>query len=72
MAQWVVSLQRGGHDIVGVDFSLPALVSAKHAFPDIELLQCDVRRLPFPDGRFGVYMSLGVVEHFEDGPDEVL
>jgi len=72
LAQWVVFLQRGGHDIVGVDFSLPALVSAKHAFPDIELLQCDVRRLPFPDGRFGIYMSLGVVEHFEGGPDKVL
>jgi len=50
----------------------PALVSAKSVFPEIKLLQCDVRSLPFPSDTFGVYMSLGVLEHFEDGPEEML
>jgi SAM-dependent methyltransferase len=34
--------------------------------------QGDIRNLRFADGTFDVYVSLGVIEHFEEGPEECL
>jgi SAM-dependent methyltransferase len=44
------------------------LRGCRQRHPDLALVTADVGRLPFPDGTFDAIVSLGVVEHFEDGP----
>jgi SAM-dependent methyltransferase len=40
--------------------------------PEVQPTLGDVRNLPFKDERFDGYWSLGVIEHFYDGYDEIL
>jgi SAM-dependent methyltransferase len=55
-----------------VDNYLPALQALKQRAPESAAVAADVRHLPFPDGFADVCISLGVVEHFPGGPQEVL
>jgi SAM-dependent methyltransferase len=59
-------------DVCGIDFASVALAAAKRHRPDLDLAVADVRRAPFADGRFDVVVSLGVIEHFVDGPTAVM
>lgn len=72
LGRWVKWLNDHGHDACGVDVSADALRIAKHHLPDLELAVADVRALPFPDGCFDAVLSMGVLEHFEEGPQEGL
>ena len=48
-----------GFRVTGVDISAEAIRRAAARYPDIELLQADVRRLPFDSGRFDVLLDRG-------------
>jgi ubiquinone/menaquinone biosynthesis C-methylase UbiE len=54
----------------GVDFSTDALEHARRLFQarhvPAELIQADIRTMPFPDNYFDKVVSLGVIEHLED------
>lgn len=65
-------LKEAGARVVGVDFAAGALAESRRRRPDLPVLAGDVTRLPFPDGAFDRVVSLGVVEHFEEGPVAVL
>lgn len=71
-ARVVAYLADRGLEVVGVDFALGALDNARRNRPDLRLAAGDVRRLPFSSGIFQCVISLGVVEHFEEGPRDVL
>jgi SAM-dependent methyltransferase len=68
---WVLYLQQQGFaNVVGVDNYAPALreLEARGG----RAIEGDVRSLPFGDGSVDVCISLGVVEHFPDGPSACL
>jgi SAM-dependent methyltransferase len=71
-ADKVHSLQRAGFKATGVDFAADAVRQARIDYPDIDVRQGDVRALEFPDGSFDGYWSIGVIEHFWDGYQQIV
>jgi GT2 family glycosyltransferase/SAM-dependent methyltransferase len=69
---WVAHLQQSQHRVLGVDNYVPALQELKRHFPQAIAVAADVRRMPFPDNFADACISLGVVEHFPAGPQQVL
>ncbi|HKW25064.1 MAG TPA: glycosyltransferase, partial [Terriglobales bacterium] len=70
---WVAYLQEDSRSrVIGVDNYLPALQELKRQVPQSAAVAGDVRHMPFPDGFADVCISLGVVEHFPGGPQQVL
>ena len=58
--------------VVGIDLTARALISANRQWPDLPLARADIRAMPFKDGSFDCVISLGVVEHLEEGPTDAL
>ena len=70
---WVAYLQEDSRSrVIGVDNYLPALQELKRRAPESAAIAADVRHMPFPNGFADVCISLGVVEHFPGGPQQVL
>ena len=66
-----------GFDIIGVDNAEPCLASCKgwamdHGYDPNLVEYADVQNLPYPDNHFSGYVSLGVIEHFREGPQRAL
>ncbi len=72
MAQYVYLVSQMAKRIIGVDVTEQAISKAKSAHPKLLLSLQDVRYLALADQTVELMISLGVVEHFEQGPDEVL
>ena len=70
--QWVIALHQLGFNIKGVDIAKNTLKRIKKFYPSADVRIADVESLPFKDGSFDVYLSFGVIEHFEKGPRKVL
>ena len=70
--QIVYGLKSWGYDAYGVDFAKETIKKIKEYFPDLKVSVQDVRKLDFPDNFFDGYWSLGVIEHFWEGYDEIL
>ncbi|MFN2386432.1 MAG: class I SAM-dependent methyltransferase [Thermoanaerobaculia bacterium] len=71
-AHFVAALRARGYDAFGVDFEPEVVRWVKETIPDLDVRLGDVRSLDIPTGSLGGYISLGVVEHFEGGPEEAL
>jgi SAM-dependent methyltransferase len=65
---WCEWLERRGHQVIGVEYDERVIRRAKGFNPDAPVQLGNVLELPYPDGSFDAYVSLGVVEHFRDGP----
>ena len=76
LGRYVFLLEQLGIQMHGLDFHVPTLRNIQRwAWPQgfcSELLGGDVTHLPYANGSLSGYISLGVVEHFSDGPDAVL
>lgn len=72
LGAWVVYLSDRGYDISGVDHDEKVIERLKGWRPSLKVASGDIRRLPYDDGHFGALISLGVVEHFEEGCDEAM
>lgn len=70
--QNVWSLHQAGYDAYGVDFAPKTIAYIRECAPELKVHNADVRRLPFPDGYFDGYWSLGVIEHFYEGYGAIL
>jgi SAM-dependent methyltransferase len=72
----VFYLRRMGIDIDGLDFSKEVIerlkVDKKNIDPNSNFISGDVESLPFADDSLSGYLSLGVVEHFQEGPQLAL
>src|SRR3989344_4724976 len=66
--KWVIYLGKKGYQIIGVDNNLLGLKKLKEYYPAAKARYGDVRKMPFSKNSVDVYISLGVVEHFESGP----
>jgi len=71
-AQFVVSLRARGYDCLGLDNAVETVEGVRRLFPELPLVCGDVCHLPYEDRSFAAYLSLGVVEHFVEGPDLAL
>ena len=76
LGRYVFYLRRLGIEAVGLDFVPGALVSLERWRQtnglEGEFLAGNVTDLPFEDASLAGYISLGVVEHFKEGPGEAL
>ena len=72
LCRYVVALRAEGYDVVGVDFVHEALRRAAAASPDLPLVTGDGLALPFASNSFDAVVSVGVIEHFMEGPAALL
>lgn len=70
--KWVIYLKRRGYDIVGIDNSELAVAKLKDFDEALQVELGDVLDIHYPDSSLGAYISMGVVEHFEEGPTSAL
>lgn len=68
LAPYLIRLRQLGYDVEGIDYNEAPLVKARTFDSGLPLKQGDVNHIPYPDNTFGGYISLGVIEHFTEGP----
>jgi len=64
----VIYLKRLGYDIVGIDNNELAISKLKEYDSSLQVELGDILNIHYPDNSFDAYISMGVVEHFEEGP----
>ena len=69
---YVVALKERGYDVEGVDYAEETVSGLKELFPDLDFKAGDVTDLKVPEGYYSGYISLGVIEHREAGPEPFL
>jgi SAM-dependent methyltransferase len=69
---WVRRLEDWGFHCLGLDYAVATLQRSKALVPELPLLGGDVLQLPLADNSLAAYVSLGVLEHFEEGPQPAL
>ncbi|MEO0248228.1 MAG: methyltransferase domain-containing protein, partial [candidate division WOR-3 bacterium] len=76
LGRYVFYLHRLGIDVDGFDFHEPTLRSlqqwARANAIEVSLTVGDVAQLPYQDRSLSGYLSFGVVEHFQEGPQAAL
>jgi SAM-dependent methyltransferase len=72
LGAWVVFLSKKGYDIAGIDNNKTVIDQLKAWDPSLKVSHGDIRKLPYAGNALGAYISLGVVEHFEEGCDEAM
>jgi len=70
--KWVIYLTRRGYDIVGIDNNELAVAKLKAFDESLQMELGDILHIHYPDSSFDAYISMGVVEHFEEGPVSAL
>ncbi|ODS37375.1 hypothetical protein BEH94_07820 [Candidatus Altiarchaeales archaeon WOR_SM1_SCG] len=68
----VYCLHYNGYSAFGVDFARKTVEKINKHFPELNVTEGDVRNLKFDDDFFNGYWSLGVIEHFYEGYDDIL
>jgi SAM-dependent methyltransferase len=68
----VYCLHYHGYSAYGVDFAEKTVKKSNRYFPELNITKGDVRNLKFEDGFFDGYWSLGVIEHFFEGYEDIL
>jgi SAM-dependent methyltransferase len=72
LGQAVRCMHLAGYQVTGVDYAANTVKSLREHYPELDIREADVRKLPFPDATFAGYWSLGVIEHFLEGYDAIL
>ncbi len=72
LRRYVRFLKDGGWSIVGLELSPQRVAQVKDIWPDLEIVQGDAAHSPFPKNSFDAVISLGVVEHWDVGPQPPL
>lgn len=69
---YVFHLSKHGYNVIGVDFAKDTVKRINDAIPELKVYYADVRRLNFPDNYFDGYWSIGVIEHFYNGYEQII
>ncbi|HBH62191.1 MAG TPA: hypothetical protein DDX85_10735 [Nitrospiraceae bacterium] len=72
LGAWVIFLSEKGYHIAGIDHDRQVIERLKRWKPALNVEHGDIGNLRDNDNSLGAYISLGVVEHFEEGPDRPL
>lgn len=71
--RFVVALRaRGYENIQGIDWGQPTINKVKALYPDLPIEFGDATKIDVVDSFFDAYISLGVVEHRQAGPEPFL
>lgn len=70
--KWVIYLKQRGYDITGIDDNEHAIAKLKDFDESLQVELGDILDLHYTDSSIDAYISMGVVEHFEDGPISAL
>ena len=68
VARWPIYLRQRGYHVFGLEWSQEACRIAKATDAGLEVVRSDVRATPLKDGSVDAVLSLGVIEHDEQGP----
>ncbi len=71
-AQYVVALRARGYDCEGIDTAASTVGMINERYPDLPVSLGDVLDLEYESSSISAYISLGVVEHFQEGPQRAL
>lgn len=72
LGKWVIYLSRRGYNIWGVDSYKGAIDVLKRFDKQLQVSVDSVEKLQIPANSISAYLSFGVVEHFEEGPQKAL
>jgi ubiquinone/menaquinone biosynthesis C-methylase UbiE len=72
IGKYVMALRSRGYNCIGIDFAEKTIARIKDSFPDLPIEVGDVCHLNFKEETIDAYISLGVVEHFKEGPQTAL
>ncbi|OGD63412.1 hypothetical protein A2160_02990 [Candidatus Beckwithbacteria bacterium RBG_13_42_9] len=72
LGKWVIYFTKNGYQIEGLDNNRFAVKKAQEYFPKVRIKFGDVCQLPYAENTLDVYLSFGVIEHFEEGPQKAL
>jgi len=72
LGAWVIFLGDRGFDIAGIDNDEDVIRRLKEWRPSLKVSAGDIRVLPCETGSLGAVISLGVMEHFEEGCDAAM
>lgn len=71
-ARYVKYLHDKGYNIIGIELNQETVTSVKELWPELAVNRGDVLSINYPDSFFSGIISIGVVEHFIEGPDDPL
>lgn len=66
---WLIRLKDLNYDIEGIDIDENVINRVKSLYPNVRAFVGDVTKTNYESNFIDAYISLGVVEHFEDGPE---
>lgn len=72
MGQFVYLMHQMGKKVVGVDVTEKAVERTRKHYPELDLRVQDIRSFDLPDNSVKLMLSLGVLEHFKEGPHDSL
>lgn len=72
LCAWLIKLHSLGYTIEGIDFDPNVVKRVTEYDPELQVDERDVTATGYDADTFGAYISLGVVEHFEEGPEKAL
>lgn len=72
LGPYLIKLRQLGYSVIGIDYQEECIKKIKNYSPHQPVCVADVRNIPFKDNSFTAYLSFGVIEHFAEGPQEVL
>jgi SAM-dependent methyltransferase len=72
LGQYVILLRQRRHAVIGADWSQEALQRSRKVVASLPLAVMDLSRLAVKNAVFAAYISLGVVEHDQNGPDAIV
>src|SRR3990167_913208 len=69
LAPYLIRLRQLGYDVEGIDYNEAPIQKVLAFDPKLPVKVGDVANIPYHDNTFGGYISLGVIEHFTEGPE---
>ena len=72
LGRWIFYFRDRGYDIIGIEASKRAVQAANNYDPTADIRVGDVKKVDLPDASFDAVISLGVMEHFIEGPQDAL
>ncbi len=72
LGPYLIKLRELGYDVEGIDYNEEPIRRIRQFNPALPASVGDVSAIKYPDGYFGGYLSLGVIEHFTEGPRKAI
>ena len=69
---WVAALRACGLNVEGIEYSRPLVEQVNAVYPELPVCYGDALAIECPDNTYASYLSFGVVEHRQDGPEPFL